>query len=100
MKKSSKGITLLGLGPGNPELVTHEAWSILNSISEIFLLTVHHPIVQELPEGLHIHNFDEMFKHERDYASVFEHIVKTVMELGRCCLRYSWTPPPIGSDRP
>jgi tetrapyrrole methylase family protein/MazG family protein len=83
MEKTIKGITLLGLGPGNLELVTREAWSLLNSISEIYLLTAHHPAVKEFPEGLKVHSFGEMLEHEGDYVRLFNHIVKNVMELGR-----------------
>ncbi|MGD8457653.1 MAG: nucleoside triphosphate pyrophosphohydrolase [Anaerolineales bacterium] len=83
MEETGKGIILLGLGSGRPELVTHEAWSILNSISTIYLLTTQHPVVQKLPEDLQIHSFDEIFRSEEDNSSVSEQIIQTIMELGR-----------------
>lgn len=83
MEETRKGITLLGLGPGNPELVTREAWSLLNSISEIYLLTTHHLSVRELPEVLQIHSFDGIYGREVEYTEIIEHIVQTILELGR-----------------
>jgi tetrapyrrole methylase family protein/MazG family protein len=82
MEKAGKGITLLGLGPGNPELLTREAWALLNSISEIYLLTAHHSAVHAFPEDLQIHSFDDMFGFESNYSNVIEHIVQIIIGLG------------------
>jgi tetrapyrrole methylase family protein/MazG family protein len=82
MKTKAKGIILLGLGPGNPDLLTREVWSLLNSISEIYLLTTHHSSVQGFPKGLQVHSFDNILDGEEDYQKVLDHIVRTVIELG------------------
>ena len=37
------GITLLGLGPGDPAKLTRAAWDVLCSINEIWLRTNQHP---------------------------------------------------------
>ncbi|GAG15303.1 unnamed protein product, partial [marine sediment metagenome] len=34
-------ITIIGLGPGDPELLTREAWKVLAESEEIYLRTVH-----------------------------------------------------------
>ena len=36
-------ITIVGLGPGDPRLLTREAWEILTQASEVFLRTERHP---------------------------------------------------------
>jgi tetrapyrrole methylase family protein/MazG family protein len=54
------GITILGLGPGEPELLTRQAWEALNSITEIYLRTRLHPTVARLPGSLRIHSFDQI----------------------------------------
>jgi tetrapyrrole methylase family protein/MazG family protein len=82
MKTKAKGIILIGLGPGNPDLLTREAWSLLNTISEIHLLTAHHSPVQGFPKGLQVHSFDNILDGEEDYQKVLDQIVRTVIELG------------------
>ena len=37
------GITLLGLGPGDPAKLTRDAWDVIASVDEIWLRTNQHP---------------------------------------------------------
>jgi len=76
-------ITLLGLGPGNPEQLTREAWDVLNSAKEVYLRTRQHPIVASLPKQLKVHSFDELYEREQNVETVYEQIVARVLELGR-----------------
>ena len=46
------GITLLGLGPGDPSKLTREAWDVLASADEVWLRTKQHPTVAGLPSTL------------------------------------------------
>jgi tetrapyrrole methylase family protein/MazG family protein len=77
------GITLLGLGPGDPNLLTREAWNILSSCSAIWLRTLQHPIVAELPAGISLHSFDEEYEKGDSFEGVYASIARTVLELGR-----------------
>ena len=52
-----RGITLVGLGPGEPGLVTRAVWEWLENIPEIYLRTVHHPVVMDLPSSIKINWF-------------------------------------------
>lgn len=79
----SPGVTLLGLGPGDPELLTRQAWQLLQSIPEIYLRTRQHPTVEGMPAALHIHSFDEVYEKEDTFSEVYAHIVEQVLELGR-----------------
>ena len=56
------GITLLGLGPGDPAKLTREAWDVLCSIDEIWLRTNQHPTVACLPVSLKVHSFDDLYE--------------------------------------
>lgn len=77
------GITLLGLGPGSPELLTRQAWGILENSSEIYLRTRQHPVVASLPEHLRLHSFDELYESSDTFEAVYSQIVERVLELGR-----------------
>ena len=56
------GITLLGLGPGNPNLLTREAWYLLEGLERLYLRTRHHPVIDELPVDLELIDFDDLFQ--------------------------------------
>jgi tetrapyrrole methylase family protein/MazG family protein len=79
----SPGITLLGLGPGDPELLTRQAWQLLQSIPEIYFRTRQHPTVQGMPPALHIHSFDDIYETEGSFADVYAQIIEQVLELGK-----------------
>ena len=44
------GITIVGLGPGNSQTITRQAWEILSIADTVYLRTERHPIVPELPD--------------------------------------------------
>jgi len=79
----NQGIILLGLGPGNPEMLTRQAWEILSQSDEVYLRTRQHPVVNSFPPGLEIHSFDQVYETSEDFAEVYNHIVARVLELGR-----------------
>jgi tetrapyrrole methylase family protein / MazG family protein len=77
------GITIVGLGPGDPMLLTREAWEVLASASEVYLRTARHPTVAGLPATTAKLSFDEIYEHTEDFAQVYEMIATRVLELGR-----------------
>jgi tetrapyrrole methylase family protein/MazG family protein len=77
------GITLLGLGPGNPDQLTREAWDVLTSADEVWLRTRQHPTIAALPASVVLHSFDEMYEDGESFDQVYEAIVEKVLELGR-----------------
>jgi len=78
-----QGITILGLGPGNPKHLTLDVKEWLESISEIYIRTSHHPTVAAFPEGLKVISFDDIYDHEDTFESVYEKIVEKIIELGQ-----------------
>jgi tetrapyrrole methylase family protein/MazG family protein len=77
------GITLLGLGPGDPSQLTREAWDVLSSTDEIYLRTRQHPTVLGLPSTVKIHSFDELYEDGESFDEVYSTITQKVLELGR-----------------
>jgi tetrapyrrole methylase family protein/MazG family protein len=76
------GITIIGLGPGDPGLISHQAWQILESVEEVYLRTGQHPVVPHLPDALEIHTFDDLYDELPDFESVYQAIVERLLELG------------------
>jgi tetrapyrrole methylase family protein/MazG family protein len=77
------GITIIGLGPGDPAHLTRQAWEALNAAPEIYLRTARHPTVAGLPAGLAMHSFDDVYEAVDDFGQVYETIAGRVLELGR-----------------
>lgn len=77
------GITLLGLGPSDPNLLTRQAWEILSQASEIYLRTRQHLTVGGLPAGLDVHSFDHFYRENDSFEDVYERIVAAVLALGQ-----------------
>lgn len=80
--ENSGGITLLGLGPGNPGALTREAWAWLNNIKVLYLRTRQHPTVTSLPEHLDLKSFDEVYKQAADFETVYQTIIEKILTLG------------------
>jgi tetrapyrrole methylase family protein / MazG family protein len=77
------GITLLGLGPGDPSKLTREAWDVLDSTSEIWLRTNQHPTLSGFPASIKIHSFDDLYETSDSFEDVYAAIVEKVLELGQ-----------------
>ena len=78
----TQGITLLGLGPGDANLLTRQAWAALQHAKEIYARTGQHPVFKELPENVKLHTFDAVYEQEEDFDRVYAQIVEQVLELG------------------
>ncbi len=77
------GITLLGLGPGDPDQLTCEAWDVLSSTDEIYLRTRQHPTVAGLPPAIKVHSFDDLYEDGESFDEVYATITQKILELGR-----------------
>jgi len=76
-------IMIVGLGPGNPRLLTREAWEILTQASEVYLRTARHPTVDALRDipGLRLVSFDEVYEQTDAFADVYQTISAAILEL-------------------
>ena len=78
-----KGITLLGLGPGDPGALTREAWDWISVIDKLYLRTNQHPVIDSLPGDLRLVSFDDIYEQSDDFASVYTKIIEKVLLLGQ-----------------
>ncbi len=75
-------ITIIGLGPGDPELLTRRAWKTLENAREVYLRTARHPGVEYLPSSAAYHNFDDWYDRAADFGTLYEQIAAEVVRLG------------------
>ncbi len=76
-------VTIVGLGPGDPQHLTRQAWQVLAEAREVYLRTAEHPVVSSLPSHLELHSFDHLYESLDDFAAVYEAIAEEVITLGR-----------------
>ena len=76
-------IILVGLGPGDPKLLTQEAVDFLASLPEIYLRTRQHPSLAGFPRSLIVHSFDDYYERYPSFDDVYAHIIDQVLELGK-----------------
>lgn len=76
-------VTLLGLGPGNPNHLTRQAWQLLEGLPEVYLRTHQHPTVAGFPTSLTVHTFDDVYENAPSFDDVYAHIVDRILELAR-----------------
>jgi len=81
--KKFEGITLLGLGCGDTDQLTREAWNWLSHLDEVHLRTRQHPTVAGLPAGLVIHSFDELVQQAESLETAQASMVERILELGK-----------------
>ena len=78
-----QGITIVGLGPGDPNQLTLEAQQILQEAEEVYLRTRRHPTVASLPPGPSLHFFDHLYEEKDTFAEVYDEIACQIVELGQ-----------------
>ena len=78
-----RGITILGLGPGDPQLISREAWEVIADAEEIYLRTRHHPAVSGFPKDVVVHDFDSLYDKCDTFQEVYTLIVERIMALGK-----------------
>jgi tetrapyrrole methylase family protein/MazG family protein len=79
----SGSITIVGLGPGAPDLLTIEAHRRLEAAGDVYLRTRRHPTVAALPEGLRLHSFDHFYETLPSFEAVYDAIAAEVVRLGQ-----------------
>lgn len=77
------GITIVGLGPGDPGQITREAWQVLEGAGEVYLRTSRHPSVPALPAQPRYHSFDDAYERHEQFADVYEEITTRLLALAR-----------------
>jgi tetrapyrrole methylase family protein/MazG family protein len=84
MAESAPGsITIVGLGPGNGELLTRQAWQVLAAAEVVYLRTARHPAVADLPPAVRRESFDYLYDAADTFATVYEEIVERLLARAR-----------------
>lgn len=78
-----RGVTILGLGPGNQGTLTLEAWDILRNCDELFVRTSQHPILKILPAGIDVKSFDDLYAKGDTFEAVYKEIVEQILGLAK-----------------
>lgn len=85
IQQSSKrpDIIILGLGPGDPDLLTMRASKLIQGLEEIYLRTMDHPTRKGFPEGLVIHSFDHIYQEEESFDDIYQRICDGIISLAK-----------------
>ena len=75
-------LTILGLGAGDLDLLTLEAYHNLIETDNLYLRTAHHPVVEDLKtEGIEFESFDNLYETKDDFAIIYEEIAEKILSL-------------------
>lgn len=74
-------ITVVGLGPGDPDLLTLRARAILQAAPVVWFRTQRHPTVEHLELGSRAHGFDSLYENGSSFDDVYHAIVARLLDL-------------------
>ncbi len=75
-------ITIVGLGPGDPALVTRRAWDLISNASDIYVRTARHPTLEGMPASVTMHSFDHIYERATQFDEVYSQVAEEVLRLG------------------
>ncbi|MFP3853480.1 MAG: nucleoside triphosphate pyrophosphohydrolase [Anaerolineales bacterium] len=73
------GVTIVGLGPGDPGLISRTAWDRLTAADRVFLRTSMHPAVETIPFKGEVESFDPLYEDSDSFQAVYRQIVDRLM---------------------
>jgi tetrapyrrole methylase family protein/MazG family protein len=77
-------IIVVGMGPGDPNLLTHEAYKTLEDARTIYLRTAKHPTVALFDVwGKELKAYDYLYEKSESFDTVYQTIVADLVEQGR-----------------
>jgi tetrapyrrole methylase family protein/MazG family protein len=76
----AQGITIVGLGPGDPGCLTRRVWDELEAAQELYLRTNRLPNIDGYPLPSEVHSFDELYDSLESAPQVYRAIVETLLE--------------------
>jgi len=75
-------IVMVGLGPGDPALLTKEAEALLRTAAVVYARTGRHPVCDALRDaGVAVQTFDEVYEHAETLPEVYAEIVRRLIAL-------------------
>src|SRR5918994_4800501 len=85
MTAPASRITVVGLGPGNPELRTVGAQRALDAAERIILRTRIHPGLGDLAADPRVTDCDDLYERASDFADLYPAIAQRVLSVARTC---------------
>lgn len=82
-KDAPPKIIIIGLGPGDPDLLTRRAWDVINSAGEIYLRTRDHPTIEGFPPNLKVHSFDYIYQEEESFKIIYQRITTEIINISQ-----------------
>ncbi len=76
-------IHIIGLGPGDPNLLTREAWDLLQRAPRVHLRTRRHPTVAGLPTGVKLSAFDALYARAENFEEVYDAIATKIVTAAK-----------------
>ena len=77
-------LTIVGLGPGHPELIPAAVFSAANRARKVFVRTANHPAVGALRQrGVVFETFDSVYDEASDFDRLYASIAEKVLESAR-----------------
>lgn len=77
-------ITVVGLGPGRPGLITMESWQLMKEAQHLILRTRIHPTVAALEkERLSFATYDDFYQEAPDFETLYRTIAGDLMQRAR-----------------
>ncbi len=76
-------ISVVGLGPGDPDLLTRRAWAVLSGADKIYTRTRQHPALAGFPESWPVEGFDRFYEQHESFEAVYEAVVVELLALAQ-----------------
>jgi tetrapyrrole methylase family protein/MazG family protein len=75
-------ITIIGLGPGDPQLITRRAWQLLSTAPQVWVRTRRHPAVVALDGHTQVASYDHLYEQQPNFEAVYNAIAADVVARG------------------
>ncbi len=76
-------IHIIGLGPGDPGLITQRAWQLILDSPEIWVRTREHPAVPHIAQHTQVSSYDALYESHHDFNAVYAAIAEDVVARAR-----------------
>jgi uncharacterized protein YabN with tetrapyrrole methylase and pyrophosphatase domain len=93
-RASSEGFTpeivVVGLGPGDPGLITKQAWDVLTAVgARVHVRTARHPTLDGLPPHVALTTFDHIYENTKMLQDVYPAIAEELLTIAETVARTS-----------
>ena len=93
-RASSEGFTpeivVVGLGPGDPGLITKQAWDVLTAVgARVHVRTARHPTLDGLPPHVALTTFDHVYENTKMLQNVYPAIAEELLTIAETVARTS-----------